>query len=182
MGRSVSTSSSISLVLIFLLSVDLFGAILRANAVAQIIQVACDSSIVREFCYNVMENDLDAPWAVSKAQLELITIGMAERKYTNIARKMLTITFSETNPEYYKVYRHCLHHYLLVRPHFQNLVATLLVNGDLDLASQNAMLHVFVCMGDFTEFPNVPNPFAEDNSNMYYYFELIRDIYYAPLS
>lgn len=181
MGRSVSTSSSVSLVLIFLLSVDLFGANLRANAVAQIIQIACDSSIVREFCYNVMENDPEAPWAVSKAQLELITIRMAETKYTNIARKMLTITFSETNPEYYNVYRHCLHHYLLVKPHFRNLIATLLVNGDLDLASQNAMLHVFVCMGDFTEFPNVPNPFAEDNFNMYYFFELIRDIYYAPL-
>lgn len=185
MGKSISSSSSVSLIFllpyIFLLSVDFFGANLRANAVTPLIEKACNFSGVPDFCYNVLGNDPDARWATTRFNLENTTIRLAETNYTNIARKMLTITFSETNPEYYNVYRHCLHHYLLVRPHFRNLIATLLVNGDLDLASQNAMLHVFVCMGDFTEFPNVPNPFAEDNFNMYYFFELIRDIYYAPL-
>ncbi|KAG5583826.1 hypothetical protein H5410_044260 [Solanum commersonii] len=185
MGRSISSSSTISLIFllpyIFLLSVDLFGTNLRANDIPKLVQKDCDFSTVQDFCNNIFKNDSRAQWATTKFNLENITIRLAYSNYTKIARKVLTITSNETNLEFRRIYRYCLHQYLLVRSDLENLIHVLHLQGDLDQAAQNASSHIFTCMGYFTHFSNISNPFAHDNENLVYFFELIRDIYFAPL-
>ncbi|OIT01422.1 PREDICTED: uncharacterized protein LOC109230354 [Nicotiana attenuata] len=180
MGRSTSSSSSSSLIFllpyIFLLSVDFYGANLRANAVTPLIQRACDFSMVREFCYNVMENDPEAQLAKTKVDIENVTIRLAYSNFTNIARKAWTITSCETNPEYKQIYRKCLHQYIRLRLDFQNFTQTLESNGDLDQVALGAITHIFACTS-FFQSPSVPNPFAQDNDNLGWFIELIRDIY-----
>nr|XP_009613749.1 uncharacterized protein LOC104106824 [Nicotiana tomentosiformis] len=185
MGRSISNFSSTSLIFllpyIILLSVDLFGANLRATAITQLIKTACDFSNVKDFCYNVLGNDPDAQWATTRFNLENTTITLAETNYTNIARKVLTITSNETNREFKQIYRKCLHQYLLLKSDFKNLIHTLEFNGDIAQAVEGAQVHLFTCMDYFTQFPNIANPFAQDNENMASFFELIRDISAVPL-
>ncbi|KAF3623415.1 hypothetical protein FXO38_06150 [Capsicum annuum] len=185
MRRSISSSSSSSLVLflpyMFLLSFDLCGANLRANADTQLIQKVCDGSTVKDFCYNIFRNDSYSQWATTKYNFEDITIQLAYSNYTNIHRKILTVTLNETNSEFRRIYRSCLHQYILLKSDFENLIYKLIFKGDLNEAVQNASSHIFTCMGYFTQFSNVPNPFAHDNENLIYFFELIRGIYFSPL-
>ncbi|XP_070008515.1 uncharacterized protein LOC142165048 [Nicotiana tabacum] len=178
MGRSTSTSSSILLALIFVLSFDLFGANLRVNAVTPLIQKACENTGARDFCYNIMENDPEAPWAKTKLDLEFITLRLAQVNYKTVHRKVWTITANETNPEYKQIYRKCLHQYNLLKSEFRNLMETLLVNGNIDLAAQAASNPIFVCERYFT--PGVPNPISEDNKYTMYFFDLMRDMYLTP--
>ncbi|XP_059310036.1 uncharacterized protein LOC132061199 [Lycium ferocissimum] len=185
MGRSISSSSSIALIYlfpyIFLLSVDLFGTNLRANAVTELIQKACDFSSVQEFCYNVLGNDPVAQRAMTKFNIEDVAIQFAYTNYTYIHRKVWTITNNETNPEYKQIYRKCLHQYVLLKSDFEKLFHTLVFKGNLDEAAQRAYTHLFSCTDYFYQSPNVPNPLAKDNEHLAYFFELIRDIYFAPL-
>ncbi|WMV44295.1 hypothetical protein MTR67_037680 [Solanum verrucosum] len=186
MGRSISCSLSSSLIFllpyIFLFSVNLFGTNLRANHdTNELIQKVCDFSNVQEFCYKIFENDPRTQWATTKFNLEDITIQLVYSNYTKIARKVLTITSYETNSEFRRIYRSCLHHYILLRSDLENLVHALRFQGDLDQAAQNASSHILACMNYFTQYSNIPNPFAHDNTNLVYFFELIRNIYLTPL-
>ncbi|OIT01421.1 hypothetical protein A4A49_59803, partial [Nicotiana attenuata] len=180
MGKSISSSSSVSLILFlpyfFLLSVDFFGANLRANAVTALIERACNFSGVPDFCYNVLGNDPRAQMATTKFELDDILIPLAYTNYTNIVRKISAVASIETNPEYKIIYRKCLHQYNILKSDFRFLFELSRVKGNLDLDVQNASLHLFVCTEFFTQFPNIPNPFAQDNDNLTFFLELIRDI------
>uniref|UniRef100_A0A3Q7I078 Pectinesterase inhibitor domain-containing protein n=1 Tax=Solanum lycopersicum TaxID=4081 RepID=A0A3Q7I078_SOLLC len=186
MGRSISCSLSSSLIFllpyIFLFSVDLFGTNLSANHdTHELIQKVCDFSNVQQFCYNIFENDPRTQWATTKLNLEDITIQLAYSNYTKIARKVLIVTSSEKNSQFKRIYRSCLHHYILLRSDLENLVHVLRFQGDLDQVAQNASSHILACMDIFTQYSNIPNPFANDNKNLLYFFELIRNIYFTPL-
>ncbi|KAK4356652.1 hypothetical protein RND71_025623 [Anisodus tanguticus] len=178
MGRSISLI--FLLPYIFLLSVDLFGANLRANAVTQLIQKVCDYSTVQDFCYNVFANDF-AQRAKTKYNIEDVAIQLAYSNYTIIHRNVWNITSNETNPEFKHIYRKCLHQYLLLKSDLENLIDVLILEGNLDEAAQRATDHLNVCVGYFYQYPNIPNPFAKDNEHLAYFFELIRDIYFTPL-
>ncbi|KAK4721838.1 hypothetical protein R3W88_012071 [Solanum pinnatisectum] len=165
------------LLYIFLLSVEIFNSNLRATAITPIIQRACDSSTVRDFCYNVFGNDTVAIWARTKFNIQDVAIQMAYSNYTNIARKVLSVTTNETNSEFKKLYRKCLHQYILLKSDFEDMIHHLVFSGDLDEASQRASTHLFTCIHYFYYSPNIPNPIAKENENLAYFFELIRDIY-----
>ncbi|WMV26120.1 hypothetical protein MTR67_019505 [Solanum verrucosum] len=181
MGRPISSSSSMSLIFllpyIFLLSVEIFNSNLTANAVTPIIQRACDSSTVKDFCYNVFGNNTMAERARTKYNIEDVTIQMAYSNYSNIARKIVTVTSNETNPEFKQLYKKCLHQYVLLKYDFEYLNSMLIFRGDLDEASQRASTRLQTCINYFYYSPKVSNPFAKDNENLSYFFELIRDIY-----
>lgn len=183
MGRLISSSSSMSLIFllpyIFLLSVEMFHSNLRANAITPIIQRACDSSTVKKFCYNVFGNDTMAIWARNKFNIQTVAIQMAYSNYTNIARNVLSVTTNETNLEYKKLYRKCLHQYILLKSDFKNMKYQLIFSGDLDQAAQRASTHLFTCRRYFYDSPNIPNPIDNENENLACFFELIRDIYFT---
>lgn len=90
MGRSIissSISSSLIFLLpyIFLLSVDLFSANLRANDdTSELIQKVCDFSSVQDFCYKIFRNDSRTQWETTKLNLEDIIIQLAYSNYTKI--------------------------------------------------------------------------------------------------
>ncbi|XP_059306496.1 uncharacterized protein LOC132057933 [Lycium ferocissimum] len=177
MARLISSdSSSISLIFIILLSVDLFGASLRATAITPLIKTACDLCNVKDFCYNVLAENREANRAITRFNLEDVAIQLAYTNYTNIHRKVLTITTNETNPTLKKMYKQCLHQYVLMKKDFEFLLETLVMKGDMGQAIIVAQDDLFVCMSLFTQSPASPNPFAQDNDNMASFLELIRDI------
>lgn len=182
MGRSISsTSSPISLIFIILLSVDLFGASLRANATTQLVKNACDLCEVKDFCYNVLGENPEANRAITRFNLEDVAIQLAYTNYTNIHRKVLTVTTNEVNPTLKQIYKQCLHEYVLMKSDFDFIVHTLVTNGDMGQAIEGARTHLFACMSLFTQSPTSPNPFAQDNDNLAFFLELIRDISFIPL-
>ncbi|KAK6779246.1 hypothetical protein RDI58_021430 [Solanum bulbocastanum] len=182
MGRSISsTSSSISLIFVILLSVDLFGTSLRASATTQLVKNACDFCEVKDFCYNVLGENPEANRATSRYNLQDVTIKLAYSNYTNIHRKVLTITANEVDQTLKQMYKQCLHDYVLLKSDFDFIVHTLVTNGDMGQAIEGARTHLFACMSLFTQSPTSPNPFAQDNDNLAHFLELIRDISFIPL-
>ncbi|PHT72238.1 hypothetical protein T459_23023, partial [Capsicum annuum] len=164
-----------------LCSVDLFGANLRAQAITDIIRKACEFSDVRDFCFEVLGDDPLANLARNKFHLEDIAIELATTNYSYIHRRVWTITFSETNPDLKHIYRSCLHEYNVMKTDFRNFIPALVFNGDLESVALDASYHVNTCEYYFIRSPNISNPFAQDNDNMFKFLDLIRGIYLAPL-
>ncbi|CAN4116043.1 unnamed protein product [Withania somnifera] len=175
MGRSTSLLV-LFLPFIFLLSVETLGA----AVVTPIIKSACDYSNVQSFCYYVLGNDPSGPYAKTKFNLEDIAVQAAYSNYSNIHRKVWTITANETNPEFKQIYRKCLHEYNLMKSKFEKLILTLGFQGNLDLAANDVAYLVYNCMLYFNN-PNIPNPIAQDNNDLLSFVDLIRSIFYAPL-
>ncbi|KAG5583825.1 hypothetical protein H5410_044259 [Solanum commersonii] len=165
MGRSISILI-LFLPYIFLCNVEFF---------------ACNFSTVRSFCFDVSGNDENAQSASTKTNLEFIVIDMARANYTNIHRKVLTIDLNKTNPEYKHVYRMCLHEYVVLKSYFEDILNKVTFSGDLGRTALEASNHLFTCMLSFIRSPNIPNPFVQDNENLQMFFDLLRDIYVAPL-
>ncbi|KAM3340824.1 hypothetical protein P3S68_028459 [Capsicum galapagoense] len=176
-----SASSSISLVFIILLCVDFFEASLRESATTHLVTRACDLCEVRDFCYNVLGENPEANRATTRHDLENVTIQLAYSNYTNIARKVLTVTTHEPNPTFKQTYKECLHQYLLMKSNFDFIVKTLAMNGDMGKAIKGTRDHLFTCMSLFMQSPDIPNPIAQDNDNVASFLELIRDISFIPL-
>ncbi|KAG5583823.1 hypothetical protein H5410_044257 [Solanum commersonii] len=140
MGRSISILIFF-LPYIFLSSVDFFGENLKVYAITPTIKKACDSSNIPRFCYDVLGNNDVAQFARNKFNLEYVLIQMAYSNYTNIHRKIFTITSNETNPNFKQIYRKCLHEYVLLKSNFENLSDTLLSKGNLDPPVREAANH-----------------------------------------
>ncbi|KAF3623416.1 hypothetical protein FXO38_06149 [Capsicum annuum] len=181
MGRLISIPIFV-LPYIFLLSFNLFGENLGALVVTPIIQKACDLSNVRDFCYYVLGSDPSAEFAHLKFNIEDIAVQAAYANYSNIHRKVWTITSNETNSEFRQLYRKCLHEYNLMKPIFDDLRDTLVFKGDLEKPALDISYHASNCVIYFMRSPNIPNPIDKDNFDILYFVELIRSIYYAPLS
>ncbi|KAG5611552.1 hypothetical protein H5410_022833 [Solanum commersonii] len=91
--------------------------------------------------------------ARTKYNIEDVTIQMAYSNYSNIARKIVTVTSNETNPEFKQLYKKCLHQYVLLKYDFEYLNSMLIFKGDLDEASRRASTRLQTCINYFYYSP-----------------------------
>lgn len=173
---------SISILIIFLPYIFLSSIDLNVFGLTPLIQKACDLTNIPKFCFDVLGNDPAAQLAITKFNLENIVIQLAYSNYTLIHKKVWTVTANETNPEFKKVYRACLHDYHLIKSNFREFMHYLSLGeeGDFGRIAKDAAEHLTTCMLNFINSPNIPNPFYQDNDNLLSFFLLIK-IFYRDL-
>ncbi|KAK4342849.1 hypothetical protein RND71_038665 [Anisodus tanguticus] len=170
MGKSTSL---IFIRCIIFLSVTLFVTSLDTSLVNK----ACDlCENEQDFCYNVLGQNLEAQRATNMHDLEGITINLALKNYTAIAKNVLEVTTNETDPNLKQIYRKCLHEYILMRSYFQIIIDTFNSNGNVGQTIFGAASRLSTCMYYFMGNPPLPNPFVMENDNVGSFLGLIRDI------